>query len=858
MNHRLSSPLSYFKALRLSLLGKLPLALAIIAALATAGSLARTADAGSAISSLGSVRAVVAGPTLGNYPNTTVSMSGNITVTPDAAPTGVTSINVSTNTNFKGRLTANPATGVVRVTDAHPSGTYTVTVTAFDNGVTVTSKTFQLTVQVGTACGGTGVFTSASDVGMGSQPFSIELGDFNNDGKQDFVTANSNSTTVSVRLGDGAGNFSGTTEVSVGNSPRSIAIGDFNNDGNQDLAVSNSTNVSIRLGDGAGNFSNAPDINVGPGASVVVGDFNNDGKQDLAIANATSNNVSFSNNVWIRLGDGAGNFSNAPDVSVGALPASIAIGDFNNDGKQDLAVANNFSNSVSIRLGDGAGNFSGSTSVSTGSRPLSIALGDFNNDGKQDFITANQFSNDVSIQLGDGAGNFSGTTHFRIPAIPEDVAVGDFNNDGKQDFIVPNGDGNFLIGWGDGAGGFTTIPIGPVGVTPLSVAVGDFNGDGKQDVAIANAYSNNVSIRLGGCAPAVQLSASAYSVSEGSQHATVTVTRTGDLSQASSVDYTTWDRAELTPCSDFTRGDASQRCDYTMTVGTLRFAAGESAKTIFIPIEDDSYFEFNEIFFITLSNPVGAGMFTPASAMITITDNDAPNSGNPLTGSQFFIRQLYMDFLGREPEPAGMQGWLDVLNKCGTTVAQPCDRIEVAADFFRSEEFQQRGYFIYRTYRMLGRAPLYSEFMPDFAKVSGFLTAAELEANKTAFVQEFMTRAEFKAKYDPTLNNPTAYVDLLLQTTNLPNHPSRTTWINGLTNQTLTRGQVLRALIDSAEMYNKYYNEAFVVEMYFGFLRRDPDALYLQWIQTLNQTGDYRTLVSGFLNSNEFAQRFGP
>ncbi|MBA2734139.1 MAG: hypothetical protein H0U54_14825 [Acidobacteria bacterium] len=83
------------------------------------------------------------------------------------------------------------------------------------------------------------------------------------------------------------------------------------------------------------------------------------------------------------------------------------------------------------------------------------------------------------------------------------------------------------------------------------------------------------------------------------------------------------------------------------------------------------------------------------------------------------------------------------------------------------------------------------------------------------------------------------------------------TWITGLTNGTMTRGQVLRALIESSKLYQKFYNEAFVILQYFGYLRRDADSLYLQWIQTLNQKGDYRTMINGFLNSTEYRRRFG-
>jgi Tol biopolymer transport system component len=234
---------------------------------------------------------------------------------------------------------------------------------------------------------------------------------------------------------------------------------------------------------------------------------------------------------------------------------------------------------------------------------------------------------------------------------------------------------------------------------------------------------------------------------------------------------------------------------------------------------------------------------------------------NPIDDPQFFIRQQYRDFLGREPEPDGLAGWLNILNNCGVTVPEPCDRIEVSSAFFRSPEFQGRGYFIYRFYPTIAKVPIHSDFTPDFARVSGFLTDEQLEAAKAAFVTDFMARPEFQSRFASTFNNPPAYVDALLQTVGLPNHPSRQTWINTLqgNNSAPTRAQVLRSLVESTEVYDKYYNEAFVVMQYFGYLRRTADAQYLTWIQTMNQNGgDYRIMINGFMNSVEYRQRFGP
>ena len=206
----------------------------------------------------------IAAPTLGNYPDTSLALSTDTTVTPDAAPSDTTSINVSTSTDFNGTLTGDPTTGVVRVTNAHPAGTYTVTVTAFDSGGATASKTFSLTVTTPVTCNPV-YFPTATNFTVGEYPRSVAVGDFNGDGQQDLAVANYNSDNVSILLGDGTGNFSAPTNFSVGTGPLSLAVGDFNGDGNQDLAVANrlSGNVSILLGDGTGNFSAPTNFAVG-------------------------------------------------------------------------------------------------------------------------------------------------------------------------------------------------------------------------------------------------------------------------------------------------------------------------------------------------------------------------------------------------------------------------------------------------------------------------------------------------------------------------------------------------------------------------------------------------------------------
>jgi hypothetical protein len=396
-----------------------------------------------------------------------------------------------------------------------------------------------------------------------------------------------------------------------------------------------------------------------------------------------------------------------------------------------------------------------------------------------------------------------------------------------------------------GGGSYTITPSKSVNIfQPTSQTLSNLSG--QQTVNFIGSPSD---VKL------IQLAGAGYSNGEASGHVDITVTRIGDISAGATVNYATSDTAGLQNCNVI-NNIASSRCDYATSIGTLRFAAGENSKAISIPIVDDNFTEGNETFTITLSSPTGAALNSPTTATVTITDN-ASTAGNPIDSVPFFVRQNYIDFLGREPDSFGNTGWQAMLNNCAAGDTS-CDRIEVSSRFFRSAEFQERGYFTYRFYSAsFGRKPNYEEFIPDVAKVSGFLTDAEKEANKVAFVDEFMQRPEFRNKYD-LQTTPTAYVDALLTTAGLPNHPSRAGWVAGLINGSLTRAQVLRQLAESGELSNKYNVEAFVVMQYFGYLRRNPDKFYLDWIAIMNQDrANYRNMVNGFMNSQEYRARFG-
>jgi Calx-beta domain/FG-GAP-like repeat/FG-GAP repeat/Domain of unknown function (DUF4214) len=1037
-------------------------------------------------------------PTLGSYPPTSVTVGANATVTPDAAPTNTTRINVSTSTNFKGTFAGDPATGIVRVTNAHPSGTYTVTVRAFDSGGIDTTKTFTLTVTTSTACAGAPLFTSVADVSVGSLSRFVAVGDFNNDGKQDIATANYGESTVSIRLGNGGGGFSSTTTVNVGCGPFSVAIGDFNNDGKQDIAAANSCSntVSIRLGNGAGGFSGTTNVSVGNmPRSVAIGDLNGDGKQDIAVAILTSFQSGVLGTASIRLGDGLGGFSGSTEVSMGSGPHSVAIGDFNSDSKPDIAVVNYYSGTVSIRLGNGLGSFSGTTDVSVGNSPYSVAIGDFNEDGKQDIAVANYRSSTVSIRLGDGAGGFSGTTEVPVAAgaIPDpsdpsantiSVAIGDFNNDGKQDIAAANYYANTVsIRLGDGLGGFsgtTEVGLG-VGGNPISVAMGDFNNDGRQDFATANNSSNKASIRLGKCniapptitaaqglsrpqgslagnsqianvtddggngnvvvtassanpsngvtisnivnaagnitadiaanctasnaiftlqasdgsltatdtlsvtvtpnpaptltysspqtvafggplsvspttpsdngritgytvqsvvpplttpptvngngvvsitnaqplgphtitvratddcgavtdasfiltvnRPLISLSLSNYSVTEIDGEVTITVKRVGDTTVPVSVDYATDDPGAGGAYGPPT-GWAWARCDFGLTLGTLKFASGETQKTFVIPINRDSYTEGPEMFTVNLSNLTGSGaeFAAPTSATVTISDSTTAPAPNAIDDTEVFVRMQYHDFLNREPDPEGLAFWIGQIANC--TPKPQCTevlRINVSAAFFLSIEFQTTGNLVRSFYvaaldrPATNKMPGLVEFERDAQMMQRGVIVGQgnwrqiLNDNRDAFMKDFVTRPEFVGLY-PTTDTPTQYVDkLYLHAEVTPATPAeRQAAIDefiGTTHPALAedagaRGRVLLRVTENQAFAQRETNRSFVQSEYLGYLRRNPNDApdgnfdgYNFWLNKLNQfNGNYiqAEMVKAFLSSIEYRQRFGP
>ena len=253
---------------------------------------------------------------------------------------------------------------------------------------------------------GNGTFKPQTTFSTGSsRPRSIAVGDFNNDTRQDIAVVNYGTYTLGVFLQDTNGSFANQTTFSTGydSDPYSLVVGDLNNDDKLDIVVANygTNNVGVFLGHGDGTFAIQIIFSTGIHShpySIAIGNLNNDTYLDIVVANYGTNNVG------VLLGYGNGTFAIPTMYSTGnhSLPRSVAIADLDNDNKLDIAVANYGTDSVTVLLGDGNGNFSDQNQTffnSSNLNPYSIAIGDFNNDNRSDIAVVNYDFNHVDIIL---------------------------------------------------------------------------------------------------------------------------------------------------------------------------------------------------------------------------------------------------------------------------------------------------------------------------------------------------------------------------------------------------------------------------------------------------------------------------
>jgi uncharacterized protein (TIGR03437 family) len=357
-------------------------------------------------------------------------------------------------------------------------------------------------------------FAPGSPFPAGGGPSSIAVGDFNNDGIPDLAVADFTAGMVTVLLGNGAGGFAplpNSMPIPVGVEPASIVAGFFNNDANLDLAVANqgSGTITILLGNGKGTFvQHGTPIGV-ESEPIYITVVKLGSSIGLAVANFGNKTVT------VMVDDGMANFKQVPHspFPVGNYPCSVAVGDFNGDGLQDLAVVNKGDGTVSVLLGSTDQSFVAAPGPpvvvnpqtnpgAPASSPISITAADFNQDGNLDLAVADEGQNSVAILLGNGMGGFAaapGTVPIPLGSEPFYIKEANFNDDTYPDLAVVNSGANSVtVLLGNGTGGFTPAAGSPFagGSGSTFLAVQDFNGDGKPDLAVANQSSNTVTVLL--------------------------------------------------------------------------------------------------------------------------------------------------------------------------------------------------------------------------------------------------------------------------------------------------------------------------------------------------------------------------
>ncbi len=361
--------------------------------------------------------------------------------------------------------------------------------------------------------------------------YSVAAGDFNHDGNLDVVMTVING--FAVAMGNGDGTFQKAVFYPT---PLSyfLAVADFNQDGNLDVVVANQVTpatVSVYLGNGDGTFKAQPVISstTSPNYFVATGDFNGDGRPDIVVIDPP--------HISLLLGNGDGTFGPPSDNDSFLGAIWMAVADFNNDHKPDVLVTGKFGTSytIGVLLGNGDGSLQNATTQLAQYVPASVAAGDLNRDGKMDAVLGYDLGG-IAVLLGNGDGTLQPPTIYNTTGLGGgQVVVHDLNLDGKVDVAVPsslgyqNGPAGVDVFWGNGDGTFQPAQLfeSNVSGTPM---VGDLNGDRLPDLALGNSLYGAVTLLNTGVvslSPTIPPAFLAQLINTKSSPQTVTLTNLG-------------------------------------------------------------------------------------------------------------------------------------------------------------------------------------------------------------------------------------------------------------------------------------------------------------------------------------------
>jgi YVTN family beta-propeller protein len=761
-------------------------------------------------------------------------------------------VNPVTNKSYVANLSSNNVT----VINGADNSTATVAAGTNPQAVAVNPVTNKIYVANGNSANVTvinGADNSTATVAAGTSPFAVAVNPVTNR----IYVANENSNNVTVI--NGADNSTAT--VAAGTTPFAVAVNPVTNK----IYVANEGSANVTVINGADNSTATVAVGANPRAVAV-----NPVTNKIYVANFFSANVTVIN--------GADN--STATVVVGTFPIAAAVNPVSNK----IYVANE--GSANLTVINGADNSTATVTAGT-TPPLAVAVNPVTN---KIYVA---YSGSANVTVINGADNSTATV--AAGTNPQAVAVNPVTN---KIYVANNGSDNVTA--------ITEQNTQPI---PLTVAINLQSGgtprtfgftvtdnfsptappvqqvyyqvDTWQGAWSAAAPSGNTS--QSGQIPAQQDGVHIiYAYATEGEDATSTNTGGGSsplIGQISALVFLS--RSSPTAAPAGISGQVTTPDGSPLAGVVMRLSGGESRATI---TDGNGFYSFGEVelgSFYSVAPELANYSFTPQSRSFSLLADrtDAVFTGaanavadaNPLDTDMYFVREQYLDFLGREPDQEGLDYWSAALSQCnGDAACLSAHRIEVSAAFFASVEFQQSGSYMYRLYRAgLGRQLSYAEFKRDHTQVLG---GADLDASQAAFADSFVQRAEFVSKYAESTTAETL-VDALLQNiaadTGVDLSSQRTTLIAlylgaqaslpaSSSSLTQPRSAVLQSLANNAGYQAATLNPAFVLMQYFGYLQRDADqGGYSFWLNVLNRDpSNYRGMVCSFITSAEYQQRF--